>query len=246
MGQAPLKVSVVVPAFNEERLLAGSLAAIRDALRAFGEAGWTAELIVCDNNSTDRTAEIARSAGATVVFEPVNQIARARNAGAARAAGDWLLFVDADSYPDRDLMNEALEAIRGGRCLAGGATVAFETDDLLVRWWIVAWNFVSRHARWAAGSFVFCEAAAFRELGGFSEKLYAAEELDLFRRLKRLARERRREIVILHRHPLRTSGRKAKLYTKREFFWFMLKTALLGGRTLRSRASCYAWYDGRR
>lgn len=241
-----MKLSVVVPAFNEERLLAGSLAAIRDALHAFEGAGWSTELIVCDNNSTDRTAEIARNEGATVVFEPVNQIARARNAGAARATGDWLLFVDADSYPDTDLMNEVVDAIRGGRCLAGGATVAFETDDLLARWWIAAWNFVSRHARWAAGSFVFCEAAAFRELGGFSQKLYAAEELDLFRRLKRLAHKRRREIVVLHRHPLRTSGRKAKLYTKREFFWFLLKTLLAGGRNLRSRASCYAWYDGRR
>lgn len=241
-----MKLSVVVPAFNEERLLAGSLAAIRDALRAFGEAGWTTELIVCDNNSTDRTAEIARNAGAMVVFEPVNQIARARNAGAACATGNWLMFVDADSYPDRDLMNEALEAMRDGRCLAGGATVAFETDDLLARCWIAAWNFMSRRARLAAGSFVFCETAAFRELAGFSQALYAGEELNLFRRLKRVARERGRKIVILHRHPLRTSGRKAKLYTKREFFWFLLKTALLGGRTLRSRASCYAWYDGRR
>jgi glycosyltransferase involved in cell wall biosynthesis len=96
-----VRLSVVVPAFNEERLLAGSLAATRDAMRVFDEAGWATELIVCDNNSTDRTAEIAREAGAAVVFEP-NQIAWARNAGAARASGDWLLFVDADSYPDRD------------------------------------------------------------------------------------------------------------------------------------------------
>jgi len=246
VGEAPLKVSVVVPAFNEERLLAGSLAATREAMRAFDEAGWSTELIVCDNNSTDRTAEIARQAGAEVVFEPVNQIARARNAGAARASGDWLLFVDADSYPSLDLFREMVEAVNNARALAGGATVAFDTDDAFVRFWIAAWNFMSRRTRLAAGSFVFCEAAAFRELGGFSEKLYAGEELDLFRRLKRLARRRGREIVILHRHPLRTSGRKAKLYTKREFFWFMLKTVLLGGRNLRSRASCYAWYDGRR
>jgi glycosyltransferase involved in cell wall biosynthesis len=246
VGQAPLKVSVVVPAFNEERLLAGSLAATRAAMRAFDEAGWASELIVCDNNSTDRTAEIARAAGATVVFEPVNQIARARNAGAARASGDWLVFVDADSYPSLDLFHEMVVHVRTARVLAGGATVTVETDDALVRWWIAAWNFLSRRARIAAGSFVFCEAAAFRDLGGFSQELYAAEEVDLFRRLKRLARRRGREIIILHRHPLRTSGRKAKLYTKREFFWFLLKTVLLGGRNLRSRASCYAWYDGRR
>lgn len=246
MVKAPLKVSVVVPAFNEERLLAGSLAATRTAMRAFEEAGWMTELIVCDNNSTDRTAEIAREAGAEVVFEPVNQIARARNAGAARASGDWLVFVDADSYPTLDLLREVVVQVASGRVLAGGATVSLDTHDPLVRAWIAAWNFFSRRARFAAGSFVFCEAAAFRDLGGFSQALYAAEEVDLFHRLKRLARKRGREIVILHRHPLRTSGRKAKLYTKREFFWFLLKTMLAGGRNLRRRESCYAWYDGRR
>ena len=237
-----MKISVVVPAFNEERLLAGSLAVMRAAMEAFEEA----ELIVCDNNSTDRTAEIARAAGAKVVFEPVNQIARARNAGAAQASGDWLVFVDADSYPTTDLFREAAEAMQGGQYLAGGATVTLESADPAIRFWVAAWNFLSRRARWAAGSFIFCEAAAFRRLGGFSEELYAAEEIELFRRLKRLARLERRSIVILHRHPLRTSARKAQLYTKREHLAFMLKTLLLGGRNLRSRESCHAWYDGRR
>lgn len=241
-----MKASVVVPAFNEERLLAGSLAAIRQAMRAFDEAGWAVELIVCDNHSSDRTAEIARAAGATVVFEPVNQIARARNAGAARASGDWLVFVDADSYPDKQLFAEMLQNMRGNRCLGGGATVAFETRDPVIRMWLALWNALSRTAKWAAGSFIFCEAAAFRGLGGFSEALYAGEEIDFSRRLKRLARRRGRCVVILHRHPLRTSDRKARLYTKREHFWFMLKTLLLGGRTLRDRDACHVWYDGRR
>jgi glycosyltransferase involved in cell wall biosynthesis len=241
-----MKVSVVVPAFNEERLLGGALAAIGEAMRVFGAAGWASELIVCDNNSSDRTAEIARAAGAKVVFEPVNQIARARNAGAARASGDWLIFVDADSYPSTELFREVVEAVQGGRCLAGGATVAFATPDAVVRLWLALWNATSRMTRWAAGSFIFCDAHAFREIGGFSEKLFAGEEIDLSRRLKRLARHQGKRIVILHRHPLRTSDRKARLYTKREHFVFMLKTLLLGGRTLRDRNACYAWYDGRR
>ena len=241
-----MKASVVVPAFNEERLLAGSLAAMREAMRAFDDAGWTSELIVCDNNSSDRTAAIARDAGATVVFEPVNQIARARNAGAARASGEWLVFVDADSYPDRNLFIDLIQVVQEGRCVGGGATVAFEIDDLAVRAALATWNALSRAARWAAGSFLFCEAGAFRELGGFSEALYAAEEIDFSRRLKRLARRRGLELAILHRHPLRTSARKARLYTKREHFGFMLKTLLLGGRTLRSREACRVWYDGRR
>ena len=120
-----MKISVVVPAFNEERLLAFSLETILASCHVFRDRGWSSELIVCDNNSTDRTAEIARAAGARVVFEPVNQISRARNAGAAAATGDWLVFVDADSYPGAELFADAADAIQEGRCLAGGSTVAF-------------------------------------------------------------------------------------------------------------------------
>ena len=236
-----MKISVVVPAFNEEALLPDSLAAIRAAMSAFEDA----ELIVCDNNSTDRTAEIARAAGAKVVFEPVNQIARARNAGAAAASGDWLVFVDADSYPSKNLFEETRKAIESG-VLAGGATVAADSRDALFRWSMALWNRLSRAARWGAGAFIFCEARVFRELGGFNEELYASEEIDLFRRLKRRARRDGREIVILHRHPLRTSDRKARLYTNAEFFRFLLKMVFFGRRTLRDRNACHAWYDGRR
>jgi hypothetical protein len=62
-----------------------------------------------------------------------------------------------------------------------------------------------------------------RRLGAFSQELYAAEEIDLFRRLKRLARREGRTIAILHRQPLATSGR-----------------------TLRDPKECFSWYDGRR
>lgn len=241
-----MKISVVVPAFNEERLLPGALRSIRAAMEAFDRLGWKSELIVCDNNSTDRTAEIARAAGAHVVFEPVNQIGRARNTGAACAGGDWIFFVDADSNPTVRLFSEAADAIRAGRCLAGGSTVTYEDPHPGVALVAGIWNAVSRINKWAAGSFIFCEAAAFRETGGFSEELYASEEIDLSRRLKRMARRDRRTIVILHRHPLRTSDRKLRLYGWREFFRFMLKTVVSRGRTLRSRQDCFAWYDGER
>src|SRR6266576_5908342 len=206
-----MKISLVVPAFNEERLLPGSLSCMRAALQGFDRLGWKSELIVCDNNSTDRTAEIAIAAGAEVVFEPVNQISRARNAGSARARGDWIFFVDADSYPGVELFLEAADAMRAG-CLAGGSTVRCEGPHPGVALATGIWNAVSRINKWAAGSFIFCEAAAFRETGGFSEELYAGEEIDLFRRLKRLARREERAIVILHRHPLRTSDRNLRLY----------------------------------
>jgi glycosyltransferase involved in cell wall biosynthesis len=241
-----VKISVVVPAFNEERLLAASLRSIRAAMEVFAQSGWCSELIVCDNNSTDRTAEIAREAGAQVVFEPVNQISRARNAGARQASGDWIVFVDADSTPSRELFSDVAEEIRRGLTLAGGSTVLYEHAGRAAACGIAAWNLLSRIMRWAAGSFVFCDAAAFRELRGFSEALYASEEIDLFVRLKRLARRRGKRIAILHRHPLRTSDRKLQLYTSGDFLRFLAKTIVTRGRTLRSRTDCYAWYDGRR
>jgi len=237
-----MKLSVVVPAYNEEKLLAGSLAAIREAMQAFEST----ELVVCDNNSTDRTAEIARAAGATVVFEPVNQISRARNTGAKAASGDWLLFVDADSYPSRALLEDMRGEILKGDVLAGGATVAFDSKALDARLFLAFWNAMSRTMRWAAGSFIFVRADAFRAVGGFSEELYASEELDLFRKLNRLARREGRRIAILHRHPLRTSERKLHLYSRGEFLRFLLRFATSGGRSLRRREDCAPWYDGRR
>lgn len=235
-----MKLSAVVPAFNEEKLLAETLAHVRRGMEVFAVRGWPCELIVCDNNSTDRTAEIARAAGARVVFEPVNQISRARNTGAAAASGDWLLFVDADSSPGPALFADVLEAIESG-CIGGGATVAMPGGRPDVRLWTKAWNAFSRATRWAAGSFLFCNARVFREIGGFSETLYAAEELDLSRRLKRRGR-----FVVLSRHPLATSDRKARLYAWHEHARFFGKFALLGARILKSREECSIWYDGRR
>jgi glycosyltransferase involved in cell wall biosynthesis len=241
-----MKISVVVPAFNEERLLAGALDGIRQGTAAVDARGWESELIVCDNNSTDGTAELARVRGAQVVFEPFNQIARARNTGAAHARGDWLIFVDADSRPSRELFEDAAAAIASGRCVAGGSTVRLDTDRFAARFFVAFWNALSRVCKWGAGSFVFCEAAAFREIGGFSRTLYAGEEIDLFARLKRLARTTGRTVVILHRHPLATSDRKLRLYSLREHWAFLLKLSFSAGRTLRDRDACFPWYDGRR
>ena len=240
-----VKISIVVPAFNEERLLSQSLAQMKSAAGVFVRQGWEVELIVCDNNSTDRTAEIARSAGALVVFEPVNQIARARNRGAAAATGDWLIFVDADSQPSAGLFEEVAEQIQSGRCLAGGTTVRMDEKHWAAEFFTWLWNCSSRMGRWLAGSFIFVEAATFRELGGFNNELFAAEELDLSRRLKQRSRETGRGVVILHRHPLVTSARKLRLYT----LWDHLKLlahVLVNRRALTRRESCTLWYDGRR
>ena len=242
-----MRVSVVLPAFNEEKLLPAALASVKAAASAFTARGWEWECVVCDNNSTDGTAAVARAGGATVVFEPVNQIGRARDAGARAATGEWLVFIDADSTPSAELFASIATRIAEGRALAGGSTVELEPGTpRYARFVCGFWNLWSRLAGWAAGSCVWVEASAFRAVGGFGTEYYAGEEVFLSRRLKSLARRSGRRFVILADHPLRTSSRKLKLYTLTEagrFFFRMLFTA---GRAAKRPENCEIWYDGRR
>jgi glycosyltransferase involved in cell wall biosynthesis len=241
-----MKISVVVPAFNEEKLIAATLASIRAAMTSLTERGWESELIVCDNNSKDRTAELARVAGAIVVFEPQNQIGRARNKGAEMATGEWLIFVDADSHPSRELFADVAEAIASGKFLYGGSTVKLDGSYIMIGMGVRLWNTISRIAKYAAGSFIFCETAAFRKIGGFDNNLFATEEIDLSKRLHALARQNGKRATILHKHPLVTSARKVHLYSTSQHLKFIFRTVWGGGRTLKSREACHTWYDGRR
>lgn len=242
-----MRVSVVIPAFNEEKLLPLTLAAVARASVAFSTRGWAHEVVVCDNNSTDRTAEVARAAGAKVVFEPINQIGRARDAGARAATGDWFIFIDADSWPSAELFADIAEAIASGRDLGGGSTVQLEPGTpFFARFFCGCWNLVSRVARWAAGSCVWVEAEAFRAAGGFGTEFYAGEEVFLSRRLHRIARERRRRFRVLAAHPLATSSRKLKLYTFAESVRFFGRMFCSAGRAAKDPQACHLWYDGRR
>src|SRR5262249_41100223 len=123
-----MKLSVIIPAFNEEKLIGRCLEAARAALEANASTGWSYEIIVVDNNSTDATAALAQEAGARVVFEPINQISRARNAGAGIALGDWFLFVDADSYLHPVTAAELVDCIRKPGVVGGGCLIGFDSD----------------------------------------------------------------------------------------------------------------------
>lgn len=242
-----MKISVIVPAYNEEKLLGETLRTIRNSQQAFVARGWECEIVVCDNNSTDATPEIANSHGAKVVFESVNQIARARNTGAAAATGDWLLFVDADTLPSFRLFAAAGKVIESGQHLAAGANIRFHTDALWARGCAGLWNWLSRTLNWAAGSFVLVEANAFREINGFSHELYVSEELDLSLRLNRLARERGlRPLHVITDPLIDTSGRKIELYTGGEHLRFFAKGIASGMHLMRCPETCHLWYDGRR
>lgn len=246
MSKTRMKVSIIVPAFNEAKMLPRSIPAILEAASAFNLPGWEFEIVVCDNNSTDGTGELARELGAKVVFEPINQIARSRNSGAAAATGDWFVFVDADSFPSRELFARVAEIIKQGKSIGGGCLLKLDENRLHTSVLLEMWNTASRLFRWAAGSFIFCEASAFHAVGGFSTNLYAGEEIEFSKQLKKHARARRKRMRIISDERLLTSARKMHLYTGREHFRFLLRALFFPKQVLGNPAECHTWYDGRR
>lgn len=235
----PPDYSIVIPAYDEEELLPATLSALRKAMRAVTQL--RGEIVVADNGSQDRTAEIAVDAGARVIFEEHRQIARARNVGGHFAAGRYLIFVDADTQVSAALLRETLEALSGGEICGGGTVVGADREiPAWVRRILGFWTFLSRHLGWACGAYVFCLKSAFIDSGGFDERYYATEEIHFSRALKRWGRARHMRFVILGQ-PISTSLRKTEWYSTHELLRMAIGTTLNPGR-LRRRDGCELWY----
>lgn len=243
---APLRLSVVVPAFNEAKLIESCLDSIAVSLAQAGLRPAEFEIRVVDNDSTDDTAARATARGARVVHEPIRQIARARNRGARDARGQWLLFVDADSWPSADLMRHMLGRMASPQVAGGGALVTMPDRSWLTRMGVGGWNFLARALGWACGAFIFCRRDAFHAIGGFDERLFVGEEIGFSRRLKRYARDHGQRTVILKHHPLMTSARKLQLYGPADFLAGGLRFLRHPVRFFRDPSLCSMWYDGRR
>lgn len=98
-----MKLSVVIITQNEEAMLGVCLESVK----------WADEILVIDNGSTDRTAEIAKSAGARVIKFISEDFSSSRNKGMEEAKGEWVLYVDADERVLNPLRQEIAEIITG-------------------------------------------------------------------------------------------------------------------------------------
>ncbi|TVQ47465.1 MAG: glycosyltransferase [Gammaproteobacteria bacterium] len=235
----PPRLSIIVPAWNEADWLPETLVHLQAAC-----AGLTCtwELLVVDNASDDETAALAATAGARVVHEAEQGIARARNTGAAAAAGQWLLFVDADTRPPVALLARTEAALADGALCGGGAVLDFDgLGTPIYRLGTRLWNRLSRAAGLAAGCYLFVTREAFEAVGGFNAQLYAGEEVFLSRRLRRWARAHGQRFEVLDGPPVLTSGRKAEWFSPWQHAVVML-TLLLFPLALRSRRLSWFWY----
>ncbi len=236
---ADLHYSVIIPAYNEETYLPGTLAGLHLAMKAVHFPG---EIIVVDNNSTDRTAEVAAQYGARIVFEPWRQIARARNTGAKAANSAFLVFLDADTILPPALLQKALALLESNTCCGGGTLLSFDSRlPFLAARLVGFWNWLSRTNRLAAGSFIFCLARGFREINGFDERAYAGEEVFFSRRLRRWGKKNNLLFTILAENPVITSSRKFHWYSSLQIALLLLLFTLFPF-GLRSRSMCRFWY----
>jgi glycosyltransferase involved in cell wall biosynthesis len=236
----PFDYSIIIPAYNEAEELPSTLASIRAAMTATSLIG---ECIVVDNNSTDETTAVAQAHGADlVVHEPLNQISRARNAGATQSRGRFLVFVDADTRIQPALLLEALRLLDKTPCVGGGSIIKFEGEvSTIGRVSIRVWEFISKLTRTAAGSFIFCRRDAFEAIGGYDESLYASEEVRFSRCIKKWGRPRGLSFSILDHAPAMTSARKMNWYSGPQMIgWIGLMVIM--PLAVRSKRLCGFWY----
>jgi glycosyltransferase involved in cell wall biosynthesis len=237
MNENRIIYSVIIPAFNEEKSLPQTLESLKKAMSAVDFSG---EAIVTDNNSTDKTREVAEKLGARVVFEPVNQIARSRNRGAREAKGEYLIFLDADTTISPGLLRTALHKMMQENCCGGGAIVALDRPPgLFGGKFLNFWTWLSRRFNIAAGCFIYVLKKAFDDIGGFDERIYASEEVWFSRQIKRWGRKNGKPFHLIEDQPVVTSARKLDHPLRAILATIM---GVIMPFSIYSRTLCWFWY----
>ncbi len=194
-----MTLSLVIPAFNEEACLPRLLDSVDRARERYRPGAALIEVIVADNASTDRTPEIARSHGCTVVAVEKRVIAASRNGGARVAHGDLLAFVDADARIHPETFNEIERALADGRIVGGTTGICFERSSpgltctyglLVFMGALVRLAFREWPSRQVDAGVVFCRRRDFEAIGGYNEDRFFAEDVQLLLDLSRLGRRR--------------------------------------------------------
>lgn len=201
-----MKLSIVIPAYNEEKYLPRTLDALTLSLKGVRDA----EIIVVDNESTDKTAEIAASFGARIVDESEHNIGQVRNTGGYAAGGDVIVFIDADTLVAPGNFEKILAAMTDERCVGGSVAVEYETftKRRWARFYLSMFQFWGHVLKMRQGALQFCRRDAFLELGGYDATIYVGEDIDFHWRLDAIAKKRGGYTTFIEDPKVRTSSRR--------------------------------------
>jgi hypothetical protein len=190
------RFSLVIPAFNEARLLPGLLDSIAVARSRYRFGADAVQVVVADNTSTDTTAAVAEESGCEVVTVPERRIGMVRNGGARAAVGEILGFVDADTRIHPETFNAIEDVLATGRVVAGATGVRLD------RWspGIAATYALYMPFVWVTRmdtGVVFCRRTDFEAVGGYDERRAFGEDVQLLVDLRRLGRKRGQRLTRL-------------------------------------------------
>ena len=136
----------------------------------------------------------------------------------------------------------ALDTLNQGNCCGGRALVNFpDTASFGLRFSVKVWNTLSRTFKLAAGSFVYCPKELFDLTGGFSEKVYAGEEIFFSRRLKKAGKSVGKKKFIIQPYPVLTSARKEEWFSVWQMISQMLRITFMPW-TIKSSKNLQVWY----
>ena len=122
-----MKISVVIPAYNEEKLIGACLSSIKEAE---AQLKTPVEIVVCVNRCTDKTEEISRSFGAVIAREDQKNLARIRNSAVKAASGEIIVTIDADSRMSTNMLSEIKRLITTEKFIGGGTRIKPERLSL--------------------------------------------------------------------------------------------------------------------
>jgi glycosyltransferase involved in cell wall biosynthesis len=221
------RFSLVIPARNEEVYLPRLLDTVDRARGRYSGGADAIEVIVADNVSTDRTADIARAKGCRVARVEKRVIAAVRNGGAGIARGQWLAFLDADSRMHPETFNAIDRAFETGRVVGGSTGVKMERLSLGIALTYALFVPMVWLTKMDTGV-VFCRRVDFETLGGYCEGLRFAEDVRFLVDLRRLGRPRRQKLTRLRSVKAIASTRKFDRFgdwhyltgLPRAAFWF--------------------------
>ena len=209
MASAPAaaKLSVIIPAYNEESYLPATLDSVNAAAARLAP-GISVEVLVVDNESDDGTAAIALAKGARVIHEPMRGVAHARNAGARNAGADILVFIDADVIAPPDLLNEIYVVMNEPGCVGGAVDVEYRPQRLSMKLYLQAWRLLARLTGMAQGPTQFCRRDVFDAVGGYDPQVWIGEDVDFYWRLKGFAKAKQGAVSFIQGPRVRPSCRR--------------------------------------
>ena len=220
MKEQKLRVSVIIPALNEEEHIEACLLSIKtQTLKPL-------EIIVCDGNSEDKTREIARKYADKVLIEKRRSAAAERQKGAMLAKGDILAFIDSDSIADPRWLEQIAKAF-SNKQVSGtyGPVLIFDGNPLdrfmsryIFTQYIKLSHMLGKPS--PAGINMAVRRGSFLKVKGFDISLKTMEDIELFKRLAGVGQIAFCPAVVF------TSARRLKKWGYLKFFMFHTKNLL--------------------